>query len=303
VALLLGPSPSRLGRLADHVRGDAAASGVSAWWAWSLITLPFVGGALIAVTWLHWPLFTWFLQEDHPIEWLQFAMCMITALIAAMAAVGYGRRGRWLIAVVFAVLALGAFVLGAEEISWGQRVFSIATPAEIAAKNDQEELNIHNLTGAGIDIAELFKIAELIIGFGGALLPLLTRFHPLRVRSALLRAVSPPLFLVPAFAFAGAYRALRFALMLAGSNPDAAVLYTEWAELCLYIGLAGLAITAYVPTVRRRGGRHAAAAGTGEELPSSPVTGGVLAVVALVGLTTVALALMSLFSSVKPGNV
>ena len=149
----------------------------------------------------------------------------------------------------------------------------------------------------------MFKVVELFLGFGGAILPLLTRVHPPRIRAGVLRAVSPPLFLVPTFAVAGAYRTLRFALMLTGHNPDAAVLYTEWAELCLYIGLAGLAVAAYLPTVQRRRGRHAAVDVTGEALPSSPLTAGIVAVAVSVGMITVALAIMSMYSSVKPGNI
>lgn len=303
MTLLLGPSRSPLARLADQVRVDAAGIGVGPRWAWSLVALPFVGGFVVAATWVHWPLFVWLLQEDHPIEWLQFAMCMITSAVAGLAAVGYARRREWLLAAVFAVLCLGAFVLGAEEISWGQRAFSIATPAGIAAENDQEELNIHNLSGLGIDISDMFKVVELLLGLGGAVLPLLTRLGRPRIRWALLRAVSPPLFLVPVFAFAGSYRALRFALMLTGHNPDAAVLYTEWAELCLYLGLAGLAVAAYLPTIRRRGGRHAAVDGAGTPVPSSPVTGAVLVIVVVVSVITVALAVLSMLSTVRPGNI
>lgn len=45
----------------------------------------------------------------------------------------------------FLGLALLFFFGAGEEISWGQRIFNIETPAALEQANDQEELNIHNL--------------------------------------------------------------------------------------------------------------------------------------------------------------
>lgn len=44
----------------------------------------------------------------------------------------------------FAVLM---FLVGGEEISWGQRIFGMATPASLEAVNLQNEFNIHNIDG------------------------------------------------------------------------------------------------------------------------------------------------------------
>ena len=46
----------------------------------------------------------------------------------------------WGLAVLF-------FLIAGEEISWGQRIFSIATPESIADINVQQELNVHNING------------------------------------------------------------------------------------------------------------------------------------------------------------
>lgn len=42
------------------------------------------------------------------------------------------------------VIALGCFVFAGEEMSWGQHLFGFEVPEEIAARNDQHELNLHN---------------------------------------------------------------------------------------------------------------------------------------------------------------
>ncbi|MEW6401722.1 MAG: hypothetical protein AB1649_07980 [Chloroflexota bacterium] len=48
--------------------------------------------------------------------------------------------------LVYLGLALVFFFLAAEEISWGQRIFNLATPQALEQQNDQGEINIHNLT-------------------------------------------------------------------------------------------------------------------------------------------------------------
>jgi len=50
-----------------------------------------------------------------------------------------------------------------EEISWGQRIFNIQTPAFLAARNLQEEINIHNLEYGRTHA--LFHVATLFIAF------------------------------------------------------------------------------------------------------------------------------------------
>lgn len=290
-------------RLLEAARQDAVESGVPPTLAWSVAALPFVGGFLIAATYFHWPLFIWILREDHPVEWGQFALCMITSVVAAMAASRYARRGQWLIAVVFLLLSLGSFILAAEEISWGQRAFAFATPEELKAKNDQEEFNVHNLTEGGVDIAQLFKVVELFMALGGMVLPFLTRLKPPRLRSPLFVALAPPLFLVPLFAFAFAYRLLRFGLEVIGKTPDAAVAFTEWAEAGLYLGLAGLAVFSYASTRERIRGRHVHRNATGEPLPSFPLSPGIIVVTVGIMVMTLILAIMTVRSGILPGNV
>jgi hypothetical protein len=49
--------------------------------------------------------------------------------------------------VFFWFLAAMCFAIAGEEISWGQRIFDIQTPAELNSINVQNEFNIHNING------------------------------------------------------------------------------------------------------------------------------------------------------------
>ena len=48
--------------------------------------------------------------------------------------------------LAYVLLALFFFVAFGEELSWGQHFFGFSTPAAIESLNQQEELNLHNLT-------------------------------------------------------------------------------------------------------------------------------------------------------------
>jgi hypothetical protein len=71
----------------------------------------------------------------------------------------------WLLATT-----LGCFYLGGEELSWGQQLFQWQTPDEIAALNDQNETNLHNMSSWFDQKPRL--LLELWVLFGGIVLPL-----------------------------------------------------------------------------------------------------------------------------------
>lgn len=74
------------------------------------------------------------------------------------------RRARWL----FVVLAIMAIWVAGEEISWGQRLFNIATPAGLSGINEQHEFNMHNIEGVHENIK---WIGLTLILFGSVALP------------------------------------------------------------------------------------------------------------------------------------
>lgn len=65
--------------------------------------------------------------------------------------------------------ALAFFFGGGEEISWGQRIFNIATPNAINAINAQGEITVHNLDFGGVSIPFETIFDLLWAGFAFAL--------------------------------------------------------------------------------------------------------------------------------------
>lgn len=91
-----------------------------------------------------------FYPEDHFFENTQPTTLMLACILALyMLFRTYKNRQvlkpHWLKLLVYLGLAGIFFFVAGEEISWGQRIFHIQTPASIAAINTQHETNIHNL--------------------------------------------------------------------------------------------------------------------------------------------------------------
>ncbi len=87
--------------------------------------------------------------EDGPVEWASalLPLAATAAFIYAFVHVQRSTRRDRYRGVTLTLCALFAFVLfflGMEEISWMQRIFDIETPA-LLAKNQQQELNLHNM--------------------------------------------------------------------------------------------------------------------------------------------------------------
>lgn len=130
--------------------------------------------------------------------------------LAAARLAGRGNPGP---AVLLVLVALGCLVLAGEEISWGQRVFGVVTPAELAGVNHQAELNVHN-ANVGIPSESLFKLFAFAMGLAGVGPALLAR----RPRGPLNRTswwlIAPPLLTVPGFAAMALYQPFIFVLPL-----------------------------------------------------------------------------------------
>jgi hypothetical protein len=72
---------------------------------------------------------------------------------------------RWLCGF-YLLLIVGLVVLAGEEISWGQRIFGWETPETIAAVNEQQETNLHNLYNRYF--IEIYYVFTLILPFHAA---------------------------------------------------------------------------------------------------------------------------------------
>jgi hypothetical protein len=137
------------------------------------------------------------LQEDEWLEWGTFWGFLLAAVVFGVAAFRQRRRTRqwpWFLAGV----GLFCFVVGMEEISWGQRLFGYRPPSYFLEHNFQQELNVHNVVDQ--DLRRL-GVGVASLGYGVAL-PLVALWPATARGLAALAVVAPPVELVPSFAAA-----------------------------------------------------------------------------------------------------
>jgi hypothetical protein len=213
---------------------DSRAWGLSRRTALSIAALPMVIGLLVAAAHLYHPLYRFLTAEDSVLEWSQVILVLVSSgllfLTAAILASHHERR--W--AVLFAIGALGAFFVAGEEISWGQRLFGIATPAEFLETNSQGETNLHNVRGALVAINFVTMIGAGFLTMSPVAVAAM-RIRGVPIWPWLYRIV-PPFALVIAFAIPFAYRAARFVTSRGTSGS-----FAEFVEFSLYFGLAAFA--------------------------------------------------------------
>ena len=296
----VGAADSREGSsgAAELVAADAAGDGIPPTLAWGLFWLPLfsLAGLLIGAA-IYRPAYDRLLQEDYPVEWAQFAFCLFTSVVAFMSVRTSIRRRRRLLTWLLVLFAIGCFFLAGEEISWGQRVFGIATPSDFKS-NQQDEMNLHNFAG-GFDPEALFRQAQVVLSLLLAGLVVNGRFRNFRPGS-FWRIVSPPVCTLPLFLSMPAYRIYR---LFTAPEQNFAVRMQEWAEFCQYLGMA-VAIACLYFAVRT----PASPVESIEDIPSVTSTDAVrdwkrLATpAALITLLTVVFAIMTLFSGVRAYN-
>jgi len=98
----------------------------------------------------------------------------LVALIGVVVGVQTVRMSRGRVPTLFTgwllMTTLGCFYFAGEELSWGQHLFQWQTPDEIAAINDQNETNLHNMSSWLDQKPRL--LLELWVLVGGIVLPL-----------------------------------------------------------------------------------------------------------------------------------
>ena len=74
-------------------------------------------------------------------------------------------KTHWLKILIYLGMALLFFFGAGEEISWGQRIFNISEPPDLAKINRQDELNVHNIVvnGTQIPFDQMFYVFWLIV--------------------------------------------------------------------------------------------------------------------------------------------
>lgn len=290
------PAGRRRAGVVGMLEYDAATEGFPRVLVWTLFWLPLVSLAgLLAAAVIFRPAFDKMLQEDFPVEWGQFALCLFVSVVALMAVRSAIRRGQWLIAFLLLGAGLAFFLLSGEEISWAQRVFGIATPDGFEG-NHQAETNLHNFNN-GFDPEALFRHVQLLISLVLAGVTVYGRLGNVRPDS-FWRTVAPPLFTLPAFLSMPGYRFYR---LFVPGEVNFAVRLQEWAEFCQYVGLAVAVISIYFalrPSAEPVGeqARHAARYRDDRDWLK------LLAPAGIILFMTLVFAVMTLFSGITPGN-
>lgn len=135
--------------------------------------------------------FNWLGSEDSLVEYLSALFCFagsvlfVGAFLAARRSPGPSPQQR----VALWAAPLGAvvlFLIGMEEISWGQRIIGFGTPESFAA-NRQGEVNLHNF--ATTPITSVYRIGSWALLI---LLPFLAAFGPGLSLLERFRDVLPP---------------------------------------------------------------------------------------------------------------
>lgn len=106
----------------------------------------------------------WMLNENHPVELLTFLFLMM-AVVWALALARQEKLNQekaWVYGF-YILFAAGVFLVGMEEISWGQQFLKFHTFGIFKGVNQQGEVNIHNI-GKLHGNSAYFRF---VFGFGG----------------------------------------------------------------------------------------------------------------------------------------
>lgn len=104
--------------------------------------------------------------EDSPFEYATaFVLLAISVLfLVRLVRVGKTQNRYWLLLNI--LIIVGAFFGFGEELSWGQRIFSIESGEFFLEQNRQAETNLHNLEVNGISINKLIFSQLMVFVFG-----------------------------------------------------------------------------------------------------------------------------------------
>jgi hypothetical protein len=236
----------RADRAASWMRLEADEWGVSLTSAWVLAIAPIVFAGLAASTVVHRPLYRAVINEDGFVEWAQLLVLVALVPMGIALAVRLWRLRERTFALLFAIAAIGAFLIAGEEISWGQRILGWATPNDLAQLNVQGETNVHNIG----NVLAFLNLGMFVITVVAGVMPFIWKWGSAgRLRDVATTILVPPLFLASSFLFAGAYRLARYSIF-----PESGYVisrYGEVGELLLYGALLVFAILIYrkLPTL------------------------------------------------------
>ena len=133
------------------------------------------------------------IKEDGVIEYLTALLLLITSvfLFSKVIQIGFSRGWPWFIFNI--LMVLGLFFGFGEEISWGQRIFSIESNDLFLNHNSQDEINIHNLRIKGVNINKLIFSYGFSIIFGVYFLFLLIGYKKNKLIKSIVDKLGIPL--------------------------------------------------------------------------------------------------------------
>jgi len=110
--------------------------------------------------------YTFLVIEDSLVEYLTFAMYLISSIIASRISISFFKLKNTFFGISYVFLACGMFFISGEEISWGQRILNVSVPQFFLENSSQNEINIHNLK----PIESIVRKIYVFIGLYGAFL-------------------------------------------------------------------------------------------------------------------------------------
>jgi hypothetical protein len=209
------------------VDDDARELGVPPRTVRRFLVLPWVGAALVAATAAYRPVFRFLTKEDRVLEWVQ----VLLLLAAVVAAVGVARRlrsaGQHRIALLWALFAVGCFVIAGEEVAWGQRILGLETPEALDEVNHQGQITVHNIR----KVQDGVNLVFIAAGIYGCVSAVVVRGRRRPGERGPLELLTPPLFLSSLFLIVVGYKSAR--LLFLHEARFIVVKYGEYVEACL----------------------------------------------------------------------
>jgi hypothetical protein len=216
-------------------------------------------------TWLFFynpPHMDFFCQEDGFVEYSQAFLYLFAGAFFAYLGAHKPFRNVWYWGYALMLLAACG-----EEVSWGQRIYDIATPEQLAVSNLQGEINLHNINGVH-QHHHLYALMVCAIIFFA--IPLADRFSP-ALRN-LIRRINMPVFPLWTAPLAIVGFAFMIVPRVVGRNVHD---FDEMGELYTAMGFFGFALSAYAKA------RPVLESATAEDVPPAAVRAEDLAVHAL----------------------
>jgi len=102
--------------------------------------------------------YTILISED---KWGEYGTFVSYGIAGALLLALSFRRGPYLRRVMWVIIGLAAIFLAGEEISWGQRILGLSTPAFFLQYNVQLEITLHNMKA--INVILLGRIAGYVV--------------------------------------------------------------------------------------------------------------------------------------------